>query len=315
MLAVTIDSFSYSEKQVLKKVSFQLNKGEHLSVLGESGCGKSTLLHLIYGTLQLTEGTISWDKKPLLGPSHNLIPGESFIKLVAQEYELMPFTTVAENIAENLSRQNSKKDADRVSELLNVVALSDFKNTKVKFLSGGQKQRVALAKALAKAPELLLLDEPFSSIDTFQKNHLQRTLFLYLKKNNIACITATHDSEEALSFSDKLILLKDGEIDACGTPEEIYKDLSTVYRAGFFGEVNVLPKTAFFSESSSEELILLPHQLTVSDTETKLQVTVKKSYFKGYYYLIQAEWKNKDLFFLHSEIIPEGNKPYLILNK
>lgn len=315
MLEVTIASFSYGEKELLIELSFQLQKGAHLAVLGESGCGKSTLLHLIYGTLQLTYGTILWNHNQLMGPSHNLIPGEPFIKLVAQEYELMPFTSVAENIATYLPRQDPDKEAHRVAELLDVVALTDFKNTKVKNLSGGQKQRVALAKALAKQPELLLLDEPFSSIDTFQKNQLRRTLYTYLKDQNISCITATHDSEEALAFSDQLILLKDGEIDAQGTPEEVYSNRTDVYKAGFFGDVTVLPNQLFSSENASEKRILLPHQLAVSETKTKLQVKVRNAYFKGNHYLIHAEWRTRPVFFIHSEKIPAGILCYLTPNE
>ncbi|MCW8982100.1 MAG: ATP-binding cassette domain-containing protein, partial [Altibacter sp.] len=94
MLNVAIESFSYSDREILKDISFQLNKGEHLAVLGESGCGKSTLLHIIYGLLHLEKGVLSWNETPLLGPKHHLIPGEAFIKLVAQEFNIMPFSTV-----------------------------------------------------------------------------------------------------------------------------------------------------------------------------------------------------------------------------
>ncbi len=136
-------------------------------------------------------------------------------------------------------------------------------------LSGGQKQRVALAKALANEPELLLLDEPFSNIDTFIKNELRRDLFTYLKTNNIACITATPDSEEALSFADNLLLIQNGK------PEKVFNKIQTVYQAGVFGEVSVLPSGVFHSVSSSEEIILLPRQLKVSKNKNALQVTVK----------------------------------------
>ena len=182
MLKVEINSFAYSEKTILKDVSFTLKPGEHLSILGESGCGKSTLLHLVYGLLHLENGSIFYKEKKLLGPTKTLIPGESFMKLVAQEFNIMPFTTVAENLGSHLSGLDEEKDKKRIDELLEVVEMEAFKNTLVKNLSGGQKQRVALAKALANEPEILLLDEPFSSIDVFRKNKLQRKIFNYLKK-------------------------------------------------------------------------------------------------------------------------------------
>ena len=206
MLSVQITSFSYAEKEILSDITFQLKAGEHLAVLGESGSGKSTLLHIIYGLLHVEQGSLSWEDKKLLGPNHNLIPGESFMKMVTQEYDLMPFTTVADNIATHLSRLHMEKDEQRVEQLLEVVDMMSFKSSLVKNLSGGQKQRVALAKALANEPKLILLDEPFSSIDTFRKNKLRRNLFSYLKEQGISCITATHDSDEALSFSDTLLI-------------------------------------------------------------------------------------------------------------
>ncbi|EDM45285.1 multiple sugar-binding ABC transporter, ATP-binding protein [unidentified eubacterium SCB49] len=209
MLDINIESFKYEkteETPILQDVSFSLEKGEHLAILGGSGCGKSTLLHLVYGLFHLKNGEIHYNNTKLLGPTHNLIPGEPFMKLVAQELNIMPFISVAENIASHLDRNDKEKDDARVDELLAVVHLTAYKHTKVKNLSGGQKQRVSIAKALAQQPEVLLLDEPFSSIDTFLKNTLRRSFFNYTRSQNITCIIATHDSEEALSFSDRILL-------------------------------------------------------------------------------------------------------------
>ncbi|MRT15387.1 ABC transporter ATP-binding protein [Vitellibacter sp. q18] len=311
MLKVEIDSFSYSEKTILKNIHFTLKPGEHLSILGESGCGKSTLLHLVYGLLHLENGSIFYDQKKLLGPTKTLIPGEPFMKLVAQEFNILPFTTVAENLGTHLSRLNEKKDEKRIDDLLEVVEMEAFKNTLVKNLSGGQKQRVALAKALANEPEILLLDEPFSNIDVFRKNKLQRKIFNYLKKNNISCITATHDSEEALSFSDKILMLKNGTEEFFGTPEFIYNNVSTRYQAGFFGEANLLPKNLFFSEKTSEPIIVFPHQLNISTEKTNLKVRVKNSYFKGSFYLIETDFEGETVFFNHKSSLKNGEKVYL----
>ena len=295
MLAVDIESFAYQTDDILKNIKFQLQPGEHLAVLGESGCGKSTLLHIIYGLFHLEHGSIRWNNTPLLGPKHNLIPGEPFIKLVSQEFNVMPFISVAENIATHLSRLDMDEDALRVRELLQVVDLVAFADTKVKNLSGGQKQRVALAKALAKKPELLLLDEPFSNIDTFRKNTLRRNLYGYLKEQGISCITATHDSEEALAFSDNMLLLKKGEEVSYGSPEVVYGAISTPYQAGFFGEVNIIPSDIL----TSEKQVLLPHQLKISKVKTPLKALVKRSYFKGGHYLIHCRNNDLNLFVNH----------------
>ena len=311
MLKVEIDSFSYSKKTILNNIHFTLKPGEHLSVLGESGCGKSTLLHLVYGLLHLENGTILYNEKKLLGPTKTLIPGEPFMKLVAQEFNIMPFTTVAENLGSHLSRLDEEKDEKRIDDLLEVVEMKAFKNTLVKNLSGGQKQRVALAKALANEPEILLLDEPFSNIDVFRKNKLQRKIFNYLKEKDISCITATHDSEEALAFSDHILMLKNGTEELFGTPEFIYKNVSTEYQAGFFGEANLLPKNLFWREENSEKTIVFPHQLIISEEKTALKVTVKKSYFKGSFYLIEADFEEKTVFFNNKFSLKNGEIFYL----
>lgn len=301
MLEVEINSFSYGDKTILSNINLILKPGNHLSILGESGCGKSTLLHLIYGLLHLDNGQISYKGNKLLGPTQKLIPGENFMKLVAQEFNIMPYTTVAENIGAHLSRMNEVKDEARIDSLLDVVDMKLFKNTLVKNLSGGQKQRVALARALANEPEILLLDEPFSNIDTFRKNNLRRNLFKYLKDNNIGCITATHDSEEALAFSDHILMLKQGKVEMFATPEKIYREIANEYQAGFFGEVNVLPKKLFSTEKAHGNFILFPHQLKLSTDNTGFMVRIEANFFKGTHYIVQATWNNKEVFFQNSE--------------
>ena len=213
MLQVNTISFQYhTDKSVLHNINFTLQKGEHLCVMGESGCGKSTLLKAIYGLLDLNEGTLFWNDIQILGPAHHLVPGVDFFKYVAQDFDLMPFTSVSENIKKFLSRFYPKEAEERTQKLLEVIEMTEFANEKVKNLSGGQTQRVSIARALAKEPELLLLDEPFSQIDNFKKSSLRRNLFTYLKEKNIACIIATHDGNDALSFADKMIVIKNNEV-------------------------------------------------------------------------------------------------------
>jgi len=162
MLQVKNLSFKYKNKHILESINFKVNPGAHFSIIGESGSGKSTLLKLIYGTYDLNEGQIFWKDNEILGPKHNLIIGPDYMKYVSQEFDLMPFTTVAENIGAFLSNFYPEEKQQRTNELLNVVELTEYANIKVKELSGGQKQRVALARAIAKQPEIILLDEPFS---------------------------------------------------------------------------------------------------------------------------------------------------------
>jgi len=211
MLDIQNISFSYTENPVIKNVSFTINKGENIAIIGESGCGKSTLLKLMYGLYNLDEGKIFYNEKPILGPKYNLIPGMPFMKYLAQDFDLSPYETVAENVGKFLSNGFANMKKLRVQELLEMVEMEQFSNVKAKFLSGGQQQRVALVRVLALEPEVILLDEPFSQIDAFRKNALRRNLFRYLKQKGITCIIATHDSTDALSFADEAIVMRNGE--------------------------------------------------------------------------------------------------------
>jgi len=223
MLKVSNISFQYTpKKEILSNISFTLNAGQHLCIMGESGSGKSTLLKAVYGLLDLKGGTVFWKDQQVLGPSFHLVPGMDFFKYVAQDFDLMPYTSVSENIGKFLSRFYPEEKERRTKELLEVIEMSEFANEKVKTLSGGQQQRVAIARALAKEPELILLDEPFGQIDNFKKNSLRRKLFSYLKEKNISCIVATHDGDDALSFADNMMVLKNKQVVANDSPRNLY---------------------------------------------------------------------------------------------
>ena len=295
MLQVNNISFGYKKEPVLKNISFNVKQGEHFSIIGESGSGKSTLLKLLYGFYDLNEGHIFWNDAEILGPKFNLIVGPNFMKYVSQEFDLMPFTTVSENIGEFLSNFYPQKKKKRIIELLKVVELEAFANIKVKELSGGQKQRVALARALAKQPEILLLDEPFSHIDNFKKQSLRRSLFNYLKEKNITVIVATHDKDDVLPFSDNMIVLHDSKIIANNTPEQLYNHPENKLIASFFGEFNEIENHG----------IVYSHQLKIVKS-SNLKATVKQSYYNGKSYLIGAELNGKFVFIEHDEALNEG---------
>ena len=238
MLSLQNITFSYNEIPTLHSISFSLSKGKNLALIGESGCGKSTLLKLIYGLYDLDEGQIFWNDIEVLGPKYHLIPGMSFMKYLAQDFDLMPYITVAENVGKYLSNFYPEEKKARISELLEIVEMTEYANVKAKFLSGGQMQRVALARVLALEPEVLLLDEPFSHIDNFRKNSLRRKLFGYLKEKEITCIVATHDSTDVLSFADEVAIIQEGRIIESGIPKFIYDNPRDKYVASLFGDVN-----------------------------------------------------------------------------
>ncbi|MDI9310118.1 MAG: ABC transporter ATP-binding protein [Limnohabitans sp.] len=295
MLQVKNISFSYTDKPIIKGIDFTIQKGQNIALLGESGCGKSTLLKLIYGLYDLHTGQIFWDDNQVLGPKHYLVPGMPFMKFMAQDFGLMPYETVSESVGKFLSNQLLAIKRLRIQELLDIVEMGDFSRVRVNELSGGQQQRVALARVLALEPQILLLDEPFSHIDNFRKNALRRNLFAYLKSRGITVIVATHDSTDALSFSDETIVMKDGELVVKAPSKEIYKNPKNKYVASLFGEVNELVVN---KNGTSETVLLYPHQLKVAE-DGILKVTVKQCYFKGGYYLIKAAFNGKPLFFEH----------------
>lgn len=305
MLKVKNVSFSYQVDPVLKDINFTVSRGENVSIIGSSGCGKSTLLQLIYG-LHHTEGKVFWDKRQLLGPKFNIVPGEEFIKYLAQDFDLMPPLSVENNVGKHLSNMYPIKKKRRIKELLEVVEMEELAKVRAGDLSGGQMQRVALARALAKEPELLLLDEPFSHIDHFRKNNLRRRLFSYLKEKNITCIIATHDSTDALSFADYTIVLNDGRIHAAGHPQELYNNPPDKYVAALFGDVNeVMLKEISPSEISRKKILLYPSEINiVNNSEVKAMVT--HSYFKGSTWLIQTELNGNIIFLENSVEIAVG---------
>jgi len=303
MLEVKNISFSYQEKSTINAISFNLEKGKNLAIIGESGCGKSTLLKLIYGLYDLDKGEIFWNNHPVLGPKFYLIPGMDFMKYLAQDFDLMPFITVAENVGKYLSNIYPEKKKERIAELLDIVEMTDYANIKAKNLSGGQMQRVALAKVLALEPEVLLLDEPFSHIDNFRKNSLRRKLFGYLKEKQITTIFATHDSSDVLSFADEVLVLKDGQIIEEGSPKAIYNHPKTKYIASLFGDTNEI-------EIDGKVAFVYPHQLEIV-SKSNIKAEVVNSYFLGSHYLIEANHKSQSLFFESDYELEIGSQVHL----
>jgi ABC-type Fe3+/spermidine/putrescine transport system ATPase subunit len=299
MLRVHNISFGYTEKQIIHNISFFVQKGQNIAVLGESGCGKSSLLKLIYGLYDLDEGQIFWDAIEVLGPKYNLVPGMPNMKYLAQDFDLMPYISVSENIGKYLSNFYPEEKQSRIQELLEIVEMTEYAKVKAKYLSGGQMQRVAIARVLALEPEVLLLDEPFSHIDNFRKNALRRNLFAYLKDKNITCLVATHDSTDALAYSDETIVLYDGKMVEKNSSFEVYNNPINKYVASLYGEVNELKLSQITTiEGEDETVLLYPHQLKVVE-ESFLKVSVRKSYFKGNHYLIKAALDKTVIFFEH----------------
>lgn len=303
MLLLENISFAYNKNTTIYPTNYQLEKGKSLAIIGESGCGKSTLLKLIYGLYDLNGGRIFWNNTEVLGPKYHLIPGMDFMKYLAQDFDLMPFITVAENVGKYLSNLDSEKKQSRIHELLAVVEMTEFANVKAKYLSGGQMQRVALARVLALEPEVLLLDEPFSHIDNFRKNSLRRKLFAYFRQQEITTLIATHDSTDVLSFADEVLVMQNGEIVEKGIPKSVYENPTNGYVASLFGDVNELLVDGVTR-------FIFPHQLSVTQ-QSNLKVAVLNTYYRGNHYLIEATFENQILFFEHSAALATQSKVFL----
>ena len=298
MLQIKKLSFSYAKDIILKDINFSVNSGENLAIIGESGSGKSTLLKLIFGEYDLEQGQIFWKNTEILGPKHNLVVGYDFMKYVSQEFDLMPYTSVENNIGKHLSRFYPEEKEQRTKELIKIVELEDFATTKVKNLSGGQKQRVAIARALAKEPEILLLDEPFSHIDNFKKQSLRRNVFNYLKAKNISCIVATHDKNDVLGFADEMLVLNNQKIIAKGNPQSLYKNPKLPLIASFFEEFNVINNKIYYAR-----------QLKIAE-HSNLKATVKQSYFNGNSWLIEAEYNKSIIYIINSKPVNKEEEIY-----
>ncbi|MEC4114992.1 ABC transporter ATP-binding protein [Myroides pelagicus] len=318
MLVVNNIAYSYTEGlPIIKGVSFSVEKGANIALIGESGCGKSTLLKLIYGLYDLDQGEIHCGDKRVLGPAYNLVPGMDNMRYLAQDYDLMPHISVYENIGKFLSNFDLVGKKKRIEELLEVVGLVEYADTLVKYLSGGQQQRVAIARVLASEPELLLLDEPFSHIDYSRRSVLRRDLFAYLKEKGIACIVATHDSLDTLGFADETIVLKEGQIIDMGDTREVYEHPINKYVASLFGEVNELMISDFTGlKLNDEALYVYPHQLMRSSQRGQLDVIVTDCYFKGDGYLVKCLFQgNRVIYFNHPLFIEKNTEIKLALKK
>lgn len=285
--------FSHNEeKPLFQNFNLQLAEDKIIALAGESGCGKSTLLNLIYGLLNWDQGDIIFDGEKLLGPKGNLVPGESAMKFVAQNFDLMPFATVADNVGKFISNINLTKKKETVLELLDVVGLTEFANILPKHLSGGQQQRVAIARALSVLPKLLLLDEPFSNLDFARKIELREKLFNYVKKNGISLIISTHELQDILPWVDQIVILKNGRLIQNDTVQEIYHNPYNSYVAQLFGEVNL-----FTSEERSDFNIsrfsVYPHQIKLSTMG--FEAVVLESRFSGSFYWNKIRSQNKEM--------------------
>jgi iron(III) transport system ATP-binding protein len=229
---------TYSGTEVLKGVSAQIREGEMATFVGPSGCGKTTLLRIIGGLTRQDSGDLILDGQSI----NDVTPDKRGTQMCFQNYALFPHMTVARNIGYGLEVHHWEKERirQRVKELLGLVQLEDLGDRYIDKLSGGQQQRVALARALALEPKVLLLDEPLSNLDANLRVQMRGTLLEIQKRVGITTIFVTHDQSEAMSISDRIFVMNQGNIEQVGSPLDIYQRPNNCFIAGFVGYVNIL---------------------------------------------------------------------------
>ena len=232
-------SKSFRDTVAVAGVDLFLKPGEILCLLGPSGCGKTTTLRLIAGFDQPDSGSVRIGDRTVYGPGVNENPERRRVGMVFQEGALFPHLTVAQNVAFGLPKKADRKTV--VAETLRLVDLRGYENRYPHQLSGGQQQRVALARALAPAPDLVLLDEPFSSLDRGLREQLRTEVRAILKERNATAVCVTHDQEEAMQLADRVAVMNQGRIEQFGAPEEVFHNPDTRFAAEFFGIADFLP--------------------------------------------------------------------------
>ena len=291
---------------VLKSISLDIYENEFVTLLGPSGCGKTTLLRIIAGFLDPSEGHVIMD-----GEDIATIPAyKRDVNTVFQHYALFPHLDVYENIAFGLKIKKEPKDIidQKVKRMISLVGLEEFEHRDVTTLSGGQQQRVAIARALVNEPKVLLLDESLSALDKNLRKEMQLELKQIQKEVGITFIFVTHDQEEALTMSDKIVIMRDGEIEQIGTPLEVYNEPVNEYCARFIGDSNIIDGimkkdelVSFddidyvcidkgFKENEPVDIVLRPEDIDiVPRNKGLLNGEVKSVLFKGVHYAVIVE--------------------------
>ena len=301
-------SKSYDGEKVINSMNLYIRDGEFITFLGPSGCGKTTTLRIIGGFETADEGQLYFD-----GVEISEVPAyKRHINTVFQKYALFPHLNVYENIAFplRLKKKTEEEIKTRVTEMLKMVALSGFENKSVSTLSGGQQQRVAIARALVSHPKVLLLDEPLGALDLKLRKDMQNELKTIQQAVGITFIYVTHDQEEALSMSDTIVVMADGEIQQIGTPTDIYNEPKNAFVADFIGESNIIDgimlenkKVRFsshtfdcvdggFDKNEPVDVVVRPEDVDVVPVENgMLTGKVSSVTFKGVHYEIIVDIK------------------------
>ena len=314
-------------------VSLDIGKNEFVTLLGPSGCGKTTLLRCIGGFEKPSSGEILYKGENIVP----LPPYKRAINTVFQRYALFPHLNVAQNVAfgPDLRGEDKKRTALEVTRMLEMVGLAGYEKRKVSSLSGGQQQRVAIARALINKPDVLLLDEPLAALDLKLRREMQLELKRIQRESGITFIFVTHDQEEALTMSDRVAVMRAGEILQLGTPEDIYNEPQNAFVADFIGESNILCGVMLrdkvvrfldhtfdcvdtgFGENADVDIVLRPEDVKLKyEDEFKADMpvgTVETLLFKGVHYEMKVRSGESVLLVHSTHARPVGMRVKLVV--
>lgn len=314
---------SYEDNIVLKGLNLDINENEFVTLLGPSGCGKTTLLRILGGFLEQNSGEVYFD-----GIEISQLPAyKREINTVFQRYALFPHMDVFENVAFGLRIKKENEDVIRqkVTRMLKLIGLEGFEERSVEMLSGGQQQRVAIARALINEPMVLLLDEPLGALDLKLRKEMQRELKEIQENVGITFVYVTHDQEEALTMSDKVVVLNEGEIQQIGTPMDVYNEPENRFVAQFIGESNIIEAimkhdylVSFdgvdfecvdfgFEEHQDVEVVLRPEDIDIVEpADAKIKGIVESVLFKGVHYEIVVKTEHREFKIHTTDLSEEG---------
>lgn len=275
-----------SQASGISNLTFNIKQGDIVAIIGESGSGKSTLLKCLYGLIKPDTGEIEFEGKHVKGPDEQLIPGHPEMKMVTQDFSLNIYAKVYDNIASMLSNTNVAQKESKTVEMMHHLHISHLRNKRITELSGGEQQRVAIAKALVSNTKILLLDEPFSQVDSLLKNQLRADIKRLAKETDLTVILVSHDPTDGLFLADQLLILKQGQLLQMDRPEVVYQHPTDVYTAKILGNAVVLSSSEARQlgiESENENVVFYPEWVSIGDPVGNQLFEILEIYYKGFY--------------------------------
>ncbi|PLY06525.1 MAG: hypothetical protein C0625_09215 [Arcobacter sp.] len=298
MVGISVKDFgiSFGSTKILENISFEVEQGEIVTILGPSGCGKSTILRSIASLQDNYKGDIFINEHCLIKDGKKDCHKD--IGYIFQDYALFPHLNVKENIEFALYRLNVNERQRRVDKLLKQFDLTDHRNKQIHELSGGQQQRVSIARVMAYEPKVILLDEPFSNLDTLLRNKTKVWLKKLIKDMGVSAILVTHDQKEALSMSDKIAIINNKKLEQFGTPKELFDKPKSYYVANFLNKINALPDNLLEDlgvEASSENMgVISIDKIKITNEMDKIKASILDVSFCGDYYELHVSLDNYD---------------------